>query len=193
MPYGYSGTNYAAGDYAYTGGNYAAGGIIGSVGKALLSVVKRTPIGLAVSAVSSIVGAVRSGPMLPMIAAPNARDQTGYSVMNVPTTYPGQTALLRMPGFERPDVSGGCMVKGRRLNKSTYVTRGGGTSVWPEQIIIHPKGTECVKSRRMNVTNVRALRRSIRRANGFAKLARKVMTFVNAKAPKGRAKFKRKR
>lgn len=193
MSYAYGQGNYAAGDYAYRGGNYQAGGIIGSIGKALLGVVKKTPVGLAVTAVSSIVGALRAGggaPMIPMLANPN---QTAYPVANVPTTYPGQTALLRMPGYERPDVSGGCMVKGRRLNKSTYVTRGGGTSPWPQQIIIHPAGTECVKSRRMNVTNVRALRRSIRRASGFAKLARKVMTFVNAKAPKGRAKFKRKR
>lgn len=47
-----------------------------------------------------------------------------------------------------------------------------------------------VKNRRMNVTNSRALRRAIRRARGFAKLAKKVLTFVAAKAPAGRPKFK---
>lgn len=45
--------------------------------------------------------------------------------------------------------------------------------------------------RRMNVTNVKALRRAIRRARGFAKLARSVMTFPIQKPPKGRALFKK--
>lgn len=49
------------------------------------------------------------------------------------------------------------------------------------------------KRRRMNVTNSKALRRAIRRATGFAKLARKVLSFVDARAPRGRAKFKRAR
>lgn len=46
--------------------------------------------------------------------------------------------------------------------------------------------------RRMNVTNVKALRRAIRRARGFAKLARKVLTFPISKPPAGRALFKKK-
>jgi len=49
------------------------------------------------------------------------------------------------------------------------------------------------RHRRMNVTNVRALRRAIRRAHGFAKLARSVMTFPIQKPPKGRALFKKRR
>jgi hypothetical protein len=51
-------------------------------------------------------------------------------------------------------------------------------------------GYEYVKRRRMNVTNVKALRRSIRRAKGFAKLAKRVLTFVQPRAPKGKAIFK---
>jgi hypothetical protein len=86
-----------------------------------------------------------------------------------------------------------CAPKGTRANKSTYVTRGGGTSRWPQELVVHEKGTECVKARRMNVTNVRALRKAIRRATGFAKLSRRVLSFVQAKAPKGKAVFKRKR
>lgn len=45
--------------------------------------------------------------------------------------------------------------------------------------------------RRMNVANVRALRRAIRRAKGFAKLARRVMTWPIQKPPKGRGLFKK--
>src|SRR5881397_475184 len=43
----------------------------------------------------------------------------------------------------------GGYVRGLRPNKSTYVTRGGGTSHWPAQLIVHPRHTELVKSRRM--------------------------------------------
>jgi hypothetical protein len=49
------------------------------------------------------------------------------------------------------------------------------------------------RRRRMHVTNVHALRRAIRRAHGFEKLARKVMGFSSPHKPKGRAYFKRKR
>ena len=55
------------------------------------------------------------------------------------------------------------------------VTRGGGTSKWPGGLSLHPKGSTMVTSRRMNVGNARALRRALRRARGFAKLARKVL------------------
>lgn len=63
-------------------------------------------------------------------------------------------------------------------NHSTYITRGGGTSRWPGQLIVHPKGTELVPARRMNVANPRALRRGIRRIRGFVKLARKAVRAV---------------
>src|SRR5215472_2403093 len=47
-----------------------------------------------------------------------------------------------------------------------------------------------VRNRRMRVTNPRALRRAIRRARGFERLARKVMHFVSPRAHKGRAVFR---
>ena len=66
----------------------------------------------------------------------------------------------------------------RHPNKSTYITRGGGTSRWPQQLIVHPKHTEAVTTRRMNVANPRALRRSLRRVSGFAKLTTRVRKAV---------------
>lgn len=48
----------------------------------------------------------------------------------------------------------------------------------------------CVRNRRMHVTNPRALRRAIRRASGFAHLARKVMRFTSPRPPRGRAYFR---
>jgi len=39
-------------------------------------------------------------------------------------------------------------------------------------------GTRCVRNRRMNIANPRALRRSMRRVAGFEKLARRTITFT---------------
>ncbi|SRR5713101_5997897 len=47
-----------------------------------------------------------------------------------------------------------------------------------------------VRNRRMNVCNPRALHRAIRRASGFARLAKKVLRFTSPRMPKGRAHFK---
>jgi hypothetical protein len=46
------------------------------------------------------------------------------------------------------------------------------------------------RNRRMHVTNPKALRRAIRRARGFEKLARKVMGFTTPHKPKGRPYFR---
>lgn len=49
------------------------------------------------------------------------------------------------------------------------------------------------RHRRMRVTNVKALRRAIRRSQGFAKLAKRVLHFTSPRAPRGRAVFKARR
>jgi hypothetical protein len=67
-------------------------------------------------------------------------------------------------------------------NKSTYVTRGGGTSRWPPGLQVHVRGTEQVPTRRMNVANPRALRRALRRVAGFAKLTKRVRRAVSMAA-----------
>lgn len=51
----------------------------------------------------------------------------------------------------------------------------------------------CVRHKRMNVTNPKALRRAIRRARGFEKLALKVLGFSRPHKPKGRPYFKKSR
>jgi hypothetical protein len=109
------------------------------------------------------VGRLRSGPSMPGGALPFP---------------PGGMALMPHPGM-------GMMVRRQHPNKSTYVTRGGGTSRWPVGLNVHPKGTELVTSRRMNVGNARALRRALRRARGFAKLAHKVLRVTRQFKGKG--------
>jgi hypothetical protein len=49
------------------------------------------------------------------------------------------------------------------------------------------------RRRRMNVCNPRALRRAIRRSQGFAKLAKRVLRFTSPRPPRGHAFFKSKR
>jgi len=49
------------------------------------------------------------------------------------------------------------------------------------------------KKRRMNPTNPRALRRAIRRAHAFERLAKHVIGFSSPRKPKGHMYFKRKR
>src|SRR6266849_9003698 len=87
-----------------------------------------------------------------------------------------QPHMGEMPTINRVEAAG--CGPGHRLNKSTYVTRGGGTSHWPMGLQVHEKGTTCVKRRRRNVGNAKALRRAISRVKGFVKLARKAHSLV---------------
>ncbi len=54
------------------------------------------------------------------------------------------------------------------------------------------KHGKMVRNRRMRVTNPRALRRAIRRAQGFSRLARKVLSFTSPRKHKGHMYFKKK-
>lgn len=99
------------------------------------------------------------------------------------TTYGprGQGTAMTRPGAGCGVVWTGTRWRAQRLNKSTYITRGGGTSRWPRQIIVHPAGSECVTVRRRHVTNAKALRRAISRLKGFVKTYRKAAAIVGAR------------
>jgi hypothetical protein len=106
-----------------------------------------------------------------------------------------QTGILNIGGGGG-STNGGPMpatLRGYHLNKATYETRGGGTSRWPAELELHEKHTVLVRNRRMNVGNARALKRSLHRISGFARLARRVMSFTHPRAGRGHFKFKRKK
>src|SRR5713101_2324804 len=63
----------------------------------------------------------------------------------------------------------------------------------PKGFHVSRKTGKVVKNRRMRVTNPRALRRAIRRATGFARLARKVLSFTSPRKHKGHMYFKKKK
>jgi len=76
-----------------------------------------------------------------------------------PTPDPRTPAPPPQPG---PRYEGVPCPSGWHLNKGTYWTKAG---------VVH-KGTRCVKNRRMNPTNARALGRAIRRGDSFVRLAK---------------------
>jgi hypothetical protein len=169
------------GDY-YRGDYYRGDpGLFAAVGKRLR--------GLASAAITRYTGL-----KIPTFAA--TRPPTG-TMRALVSQIPGATGPGTMIQYDHmdPPAGGGQLLPGgprRRAlhwNKAAYVTRGGGTSRWPQQLLVHPKLTEAVPNRRMNVGNARALRHALHRVGGFARLARRVMHFTHPHA-KGRMVFK---
>src|SRR5437899_557517 len=116
----------------------------------------------------------------PSAVNPATRAAGGVNRANLPAIRaPQNLAMQAMPAMALMAQPGH-----RRLhpNKSTYVTRAGGTSRWPPQLEVHFKGTEAVPTRRMNVANPRALRRALRRVAGFAKITKRVRRAVSMAA-----------
>ena len=194
MPYAYNSRHY--GDY-YRGDYYRGDPFLGG----LLSLGSK-----AFGVAKAVVGAVRgkksvpaptppitmgtAGQQLVPFISPQARDigvkitgpfgfggQIGaFGPAQIGPGAPGMPAMALGPGTALA-----CPIKGYRLNKSDYWTKSQG---------FIPKGTKCVKSRRMNVANPRALRRGLRRAYGFKKLAMRTLRLLSPTKPKRFAGFK---
>jgi hypothetical protein len=181
---------YYTGDPGYYAGDPGIFGFLGNLLKPVIGGVVGTvtggPIGGIIGALKGTSSAVRTGTQVATLAAGGggsaytpamkARHAEVLARGGVGTIARGGLAMQGQPGMAmRLAGAPGFNVRRMHWNRSTYVTRGGGTSRWPVGLAIHPKGTEPVPSRRMNVANPRALRRGIRRLRGFAKLARKVL------------------
>lgn len=202
MGYGVAG-GYYRGDY-YRGD--FLGGLLGAVG----GFITGGPAGAIIGGVSGLLRP-KAHPSIPPPAyippvpgfgggliQPHTTDQFG--IINV-GGQGKQTGIINLgggPGEQPPSfpMAGGPSLpgtKGYHANKSTYETRGGGTSRWGGSgtLQIHPKGSTLVKNRRMNVGNSRALKRALRRAGGFARLARRVMSFTHPRAGRGHFKIRR--
>lgn len=200
MPYYNAGDYYGRGDYyqgdpgifSFLGG--LAKKAIGVIAPAALGFITGGPAGGILGAVKGTVSSVEKGireetlaaggANPPMIAPPasvglmapggGGRQIITQSPLGTPVSFAGLQHQLMPFGMRRT-----------HPNRSTYVTRGGGTSRWPVGLQVHPKGTEQVTSRRMNVGNARALRRGLRRLRGFAKLAHKVLRVTHQYKGKG--------
>lgn len=186
----YRGDNYYRGDFLGLG--KLAKGIAGIAG----SVFRASPIGQVVGAVANIVHPSLPTPKGTALALSGQGPSGQFGLINIGGTGT-QGGLLNIGGVGGPPpaalMAGAPPTKGYHLNRSTYETRGGGTSRWGPagNLQEHVKGTVLVRNRRMNVGNARALKRALRRASGFARLARRVMSFTHPRAGRGHFKFKK--
>lgn len=98
----------------------------------------------------------------------------GFVGRNLPQ-LPRALGLTEMPMIAGPN---GACPKGFRLNKSSYFLQDG---------TFIPEGTKCVRFRSMNPLNPRALRKGLRRAEGFERIARRTVNALRS----GPRKFKK--
>jgi len=158
MPY----YNRPAGDYS-TGGYYRGAGdpgLFSFIGKAIKTVVKIA---------RPVLGAAIGGPIGGLITGAATGIAIGTALVPagaVPAAPPSMPGV----GLIQPVVAG--VVQGALAGRALGGACPSG---------YHPDkrtGTRCVRNRRMNVANPRALRRSMRRVKGFEKLARKTISFT---------------
>lgn len=150
------------GDYRTGGYGYPQGdpGLLGFIGKAVKGIWKYA---------KPVIGAAIGGPVGAAILGTGAGVAIGTSLVTTPgppppTSMPGvgmivaQAAGAAAAGFVGARAVGGVCASGWHPAKD-----GSG---------------RCVRNRRMNIANPRALRRSMRRVKGFEKLARRTISFT---------------
>lgn len=97
-----------------------------------------------------------------------------------PMDQGGGTTVSTMGGATGTALA--CTTKGQHLNRSHYFRKPHGLAEnighWGGAVEVD-KGTVCVKNRRMNVGNTRALRHALRRARGFEKLAMRTIRILH--------------
>src|SRR6267142_6241757 len=127
------------GGVAKVGAGFALGGPAGA-GAAVLSLAAR---GQTPDSVKTVRSGAFAGPV-------------GFGTQST-TAYFGPNPIVV------PNLGGGgaqmpmsACPTGFRLNKSAYVTRGGGTSRWPKGLQLHAAKSTCVKRRKINAGNGRA-------------------------------------
>lgn len=180
-------------------------GIIGGV----TGFVTGGPAGAVIGAATGLVGGKpqagsAGGGVMP--ASPITRMRTpsliGNALMGQPTGIPtiinrlplsgmsmGGTASGSVPVASDADVaaaSAALCMRGHHLNKSSYIVGKG--SLLQHEVA---KGSKCVKNRHMNPGNTVALRRALRRAYGFEKLAMRTIRLLHPHKPARFGGFKK--
>ncbi len=171
---------------SYYMGDYYAGdpGFFSFLGRAARVALGRIPgVGPAVEAITRIGKPAAAGAATVAIARRGVEAVTGVvvkhpvlsaagaaGVVGVAAGALGERALMGVPGVP---------LKGFHMTRRQRVPRR------PEPHL--------AKNRRMRSTNPRALSRAIRRAHGFARLAKRVLAFTSPRRHKGHMYFKRRR
>lgn len=162
-------------------GDIPRGGFLGSIGAALGGAVKGFIKGGPVGAIGGAIGgAVKY----------NLTDTSGSSGAAMPIgSSPPSTAIARYSGTN--ETSADELVRLHQVNIAHAQAAGktiGGTAVMTKQghaRRMKRDGTP-YKKPHMQVTNTRALRRALRRAHGFARIAMKTIKIVN---PRHKGRF----
>lgn len=102
-------------------------------------------------------------------------------------------AIIKHPVLTAAGAAGVVGAAGGALARGRAAVAAGAPSGMMRGFHTSKRTGQLVRNRRMRVTNPKALRRAIRRATGFARLARRVLHFTSPRAPRGRAIFKAKR
>ncbi len=178
MPY-YQG-DYYAGDYYY-----GDPGLFSFIGKAAKSAIK---------VAKGVIGAGKQvkGLLPAKVAAPSAAGaaSTGIvsKVSHIIVKHPVMSAAAGA-GIATAATAGlGTMAGKAVMGKMGAPALPSGAT--PMHRMRMPGMAGMRRHRRMNPCNIHALRRSIRRAQSFARIAKKVLRFTSPKAPRGRAVFK---
>jgi len=152
----------SAGDYATGGYGRPMGdpGLLGFLGKIVKPIWK---------AAKPIIGSVLFGPVGAAVGGAAAGVAAGKAL--VPTTTPA--APTSMPG------AGMMAAQALGTAAGAYMGARAMGGLCPSGYHPAKDGSgRCVRNRRMNVANPRALRRSMRRVKGFEKLARRTISFT---------------
>lgn len=149
--------DYSTGGYGYAGGDP---GLFSFLAMAVPKVIKffKRPAIRAIAAAGAGAAAIEAGQRVITAPAPPPIPLPGIG-------FPGSGAMLPLAGrgvvgarAVMPIAAGGVCPVGYHPRKSD--------------------GAVCVRNRRMNVANPRALRRGMRRVQGFERLARKTIRFT---------------
>lgn len=166
MPYYTGDAIHYRGDY-YRGDYYQGDKLFSFLGKAIGGAAKigtnivRSSLGLQAPAVSFSNLAQQAPP------------PQSYGIVNIGQPG-GSTGLINIGGGSKDGMPLAPVMRGYHWNKSTYETRGGGTSRWPHSLQLHLKHTVPVRNRRMNPGNGRALRHALGRVSAFGRIVHRM-------------------
>lgn len=177
--------SYYRGDY-YRGDYYRGDpGLFSFIGKAAKAVGSfvSNPLGTVVGAATSLLSPTAARAQVPMTTALQM-PTLQRPLIGIGQSGGGPGTVLQVGGSTTgPQMPGTPPVRGYHWNRSAYYTRAGRVE----------KGTKLVRNRHTNVGNAHALTHSLRRAHGFARLARHVMSFEITGRKHGRGHFKARR
>lgn len=167
MPY----YGQARGDYATYGYGRGDPGFLSSLWRGVKKIAAPVIGGLIGGPVGAVVGGLGSGGRTPPIMSPVAPavPRRSGTIAIGPMRYSSQTNYPPVPRF-----GGASMPPATAHERMASASAGAGCCPTGYHLAKDGSG-RCVRNRRMNVANPKALRRSIRRTEGFVKLAKRAL------------------